>query len=481
MDEYNKHSIANNLTWKMLERGSSLVISVGITIILSRLLRPDDFGLLAMINVFVVIIQIFVTSGLGNALIQKKDVDQLDFSTMFWLNIGASLVLYLLIFVCAPYISIFYEHEELTWMLRILGLQILITSINSIQSAFIARNMLFKFYFKSTFIAKLLSGVIGVVLAFWGAGAWALISQTLSLYFFETFILWIKIKWRPSKQFSLDRAKEMYSFAWKIMLTSLIDSVRDKVRDMLIGKEYSSESLAFYDKGLLFPNTIITNIATSSAAVMFPVASRVQEQKDKLLSICRKWISMFAFFGFPLMAGMMAVSKNFIIVVLTEKWLSSDLFLKAACTYYAMQIIERPIREVIKSLGRSDVCLKMQVEKMVLTLLICVISININFESIAFGLIIGAFVNVGISLYYAKKILKYSCMYLISDIYKTVVACTGMFLIVKMISLIDINIYILLSIQICVGVIVYVVLSKILANASLFYFVNLLKEKRNSH
>jgi O-antigen/teichoic acid export membrane protein len=472
-DKYGKESVVKNISWKLFERGASVAVTFAVTIALARILDPQDFGLAAMVTVFVTISTIFVTSGLGNSLIQKKDADELDFSSVFWLNLGVSVVLYLIIFAISPLIAKFYGYSQLSSILRVLSLRLLVSAINSIQCAYISRNMMFRYYFFSTLTGKIGSGIIGIIMALMGYGVWALIGQSLSVIVFETCALWVKVKWRPKKIFSLERARDLYSFAWKIMLMSFVEVISNQLRNLFIGKKYSSEDLAFYDKGALFPNNIITNIASSLSAVMFPVLANTQDDIGQALSICRRWLGIFAYCAYPILIGMVIVAEQFITILLTEKWLSSVPFLQLACGIYAVWIIEVPIRETIKSIGYADICLKMQIIKTVFTLVVLLVVMDYGVMAIAVSALVSGIFNIIVSAYYGNKFVGYRPMLLFKDIAPTLVINLLMGGCVYLISLIELQIVFSLVLQIITGVLTYIVASVISKNENFSYCVQL--------
>lgn len=472
-NQYGKKSVFINIGWKIFERSSSLIITFLIQILLARILAPSDFGLAAMITVFISLSAIFVSGGLSNALIQKKDADELDFSTIFWLNLGVSSILYLILFATAPMISEFLGDSQLTLMFRVLSLTLLISAINSIQTAYISKNMMFRFYFYSTLSGKIASGIVGITIAVVGGGVWALIGQALSMQFFETFVLWRKAQWRPLKIFSLERAKSLYSFAWKVMLMTFMEAIRDQLRNLLIGKKYSSEALAYYDKGFLFPTNIVTNISSSLTAVMFPVLSNSQNNKDKALALCRSWLSIFAYSVFPVLVGLIMTANQIVSVILTEKWLPSVPYLQLACGAYIAWTIEIPIRETLKSLGYASAILNMQLIKTIMTLIVLLMVMNYGVIAIAIsGVGLGLF-NVMVSIYVASKLFQYDIKSLLYDTLPTISLNILMGCSVYVVSQFPFSDKGLLVIQILTGVIVYTFASIVTRNKNYLYVKDL--------
>lgn len=472
---YEKKNVTFNILWKFLERGSSLVVSLIVTIVLSRILNPEDYGVVAIVTVFVNLSQIFVTAGLGNALIQKKDADKEDFSTMLWINILISSLLYLILFLLAPIIASFYMYKDLSPLLRTLSLVLIIMSLNSIQVAYISKKMLFKNYFFSTLSSKIISGLIGIIMALTGFGAWALVGQTLSQRVIETVVLWFRVPWKPQKIFSLKKAKPLYSFAWKIMLMTFIESIRDQMRSLIIGKTCSSQELAFYDKGALLPNTFITNCLSSLSEVMFPVLSNFQNENEKQLMVMRRWLSLLAYCSFPLLVILSCVGEPLFLLVFTEKWLPAVPFLRVCCFTYAVWVFEVPIRETLKSKGYAGACLKMQIIKTIIAIVAIVLVMKNGIMAIAYSGIFCGVININISMYYGKKLLGYKYRMVCKDVYQTLILCLIIAFLIYIFSFLKLPLIIALAIQLIAGIVVYIVVSYITKNENFFYVLELIR------
>ncbi len=475
MDE--KKVIANNIGWKMAERVVALIISFATTAVLARLLDADSYGLLAIINVIVTMTMVFVTNGVGNSLIQKEEISEEDYSTMFWSNLAVSLILYGLIFVIAPYVASYYGYPELKSMLRVLALQIIIAAINSIQIAKISRRMEFKNYFYSTLTGKIVSGFLGIGLALYGMGTWALVIQSLSLMGTETIVLWFRGGFRPRLIYDKNRAKEFYSFAIKVSLSSFIVQLNDQVRNLVIGKKFSSSDLGYYDKGLLLPNTIVTNVMAALAAVMFPALSKEQSQAEKVKEMMSRWIGMTAFGLLPVAVGMAAVSENLVIFFFSAKWLPAAPFLSIACVVYATRIVELPIRENLKALGHADVFLRMQLVKTSLSIGGIFIFMKWGIMSIVLAYMACSLINIVISMWSAKKYIDFSVRDLYQELKGPALYSLAMYIVVFAVGKMSLNIYLELAMQVVLGIIIYVSLARLFKDRYYNLFLNLIKER----
>lgn len=466
-------NVIKNILWKLLERSASFVITLLIGIILARMLSPSDFGLASMMMVFVNLSMIVVTGGPSNALVQKKNIDEADYSSMFWMNMAIAISIYILLFFLAPFISLFYGYPQLNLMLRVLSINIIIAAINSIQGAYIARNLMFRHYFVSTILGKIASGFVGIGLAFLGEGVWSLIGQSVSLLLFETIILWFKVKRRPLPVLEINRIKALASFSWKIMLMNMIENIGDQFRKLLIAKRYNSESLAYFDKGQLFPANIITNIASSLSAVLFPVLSRRQDNQEKALFLCRRWTAFFTYITFPLFVWMIITARTIIVLLLTVKWLSSTSYMQLASLAFLSWVIEIPVRETLKSLGFANVCLKMQVIKTLLALSVLVLIISSGVQAVAYSIVFCSITNVLISIYYGRKYFGYQFYMLSQDLLPTVIMSTLMGLCVYIVELLEFSLLLTFLIQIIVGCITYISMSCFSKNSNYIAFRNL--------
>lgn len=273
-----KASILSSLFWKSLERGGVIGVQLIIQIILARLLLPEDYGVIALLVVFISISQTFVQSGFGIALIQKKDVTDEDYSSVFYLSLGVALIFYSILFFASPFIAAFYHQAVITPVLRVLGLTLFFGAVNSIQNAVIARNFHFKNLCVSSFGGVLFSSIVGIAMAYSGYGVWALVGQQLTSIMAICIIMWFTVRWRPKFFFSLSRVRSLFSFGWKLLISGLIDLAYDNISSLAIGKLYPTRMLGYYSKGREFPNVLALNINSSVQSVMLPAYSKKSGQ-----------------------------------------------------------------------------------------------------------------------------------------------------------------------------------------------------------
>lgn len=358
-----KGSVLSGLFWKFSESVCADIVSFVVSVILARMLLPKDYGEVALVNVFLVFANVFVVNGLGTALIQKKDADDIDFSSVFYANFALSIVLYLVIWVISPVIAEFYNMPHLSIVLRVLAVRVPIAAINSVQNAYVSRKMIFKKFFFATIIGTVVSAVVGIAMAYLGYGVWALVAQILTNAVIDTFMLWVTVKWRPQFVFSWQRLRSLFDYGWKILASSLIKTFFDQISNLVIGKLYSGQDLAFYSRGKKYPELVVTDINSSISSVLFPAIAKHQEDKEKVKSMTRRSIRTSTYILSPLLMGMAAVADPMISWMLTDKWLPCIPYLRVSCLYLMMQPVQTANLQAIRAIGRSDIILKLDIIK----------------------------------------------------------------------------------------------------------------------
>lgn len=411
-------NIFTSLIWKFLERSGTQLVQLIVSIVLARLLSPEDFGVIALVMIFIQIANTFIQSGFNSSLIQKKEADSLDFSSVFWGSLVVSIFLYALLFFSSPFIASYYERPIIEPVLRVLGITLFLGVFNSIQEAFISRNMLFKKLFYRSLGAIIPSGIIGITFAYLGYGIWALVAQQLSNTFFICIIMWYTVKWRPEFLFSFNRLKSLFSYGWKLLVSALIDVGYKNLRSLVIGKMFNPATLAFYTQGNQIPNLIVSNINSSIQSVMLPALSKEQDDLLRIKKMTRRAIVTSSFIILPLMAWLAAIAEPLVLIVLGEKWLPCVPFLQIYCLIYALWPIHTSNLSAIKAVGRSDLFLKLEIIKIILGLSILLYTVFIYQSPIAIALggaiagIFGSFINAHPN----KKLLSYGYLEQMKDI-----------------------------------------------------------------
>ena len=453
----NNKSVFSNFIWRFAERCGAQLVTFIVSIVLARILMPEDYGTVALVTVFTTIMQVFVDSGLSTALIQKKDADDLDFSSVFYFNFAVCIILYLIMFLAAPVIASFYEMPELTPIVRVISLTIVISGIKGVQQSYVSRNMLFKRFFYATIGGTIFSAFLGVLMAYAGFGVWAIVAQQLSNTAIDTLILRITVKWRPKLMFSWERLKGLLGFGWKLLCSALLDTGYNNLRNLLIGKIYSSSDLAFYNQGDKFPKLIATNINTSIDSVLLPAMSSEQENKEKVKNMTRRSIMVSCFIMAPLMIGLACCASNIVTIVLTEKWLPCVFFLQIFCITYMFYPIHTANLNAIKAMGRSDLFLKLEIWKKVIGMVLLLSTMFISVEAMTYSLLISTLTSMIINSWPNKKLLNYSFLEQMKDILPSIFLAVGMGVAAYFIGFLPIPTLPLLLIQVTCGGVIYIV------------------------
>lgn len=476
MSEANlKKKTVSGLLWRFAERCGAQLVAFVVSIVLARLLSPDDYGLIAMITVFITISQVFVDSGMANALIQKKNADNLDFSSVFYFNVALCFVIYIILFITSPFIAKFYGKNELTPLLRVLGITIIISGLKNVQQAYVSKKMLFKKFFFATLGGSLIAAVAGIALAYMGAGAWALVVQQILNVTIDTIILWFTVKWRPQKVFSISRLKGLFSYGWKLLVSALIDTFYNNLRQLLIGKIYSSADLAYYNRGQQFPNFIVSNINASIDSVLLSALSSEQDHIQKVKTMTRRAIKTSSFIMWPMMIGLAVLSKPLIIILLTDKWLAAVPFLQIFCINYGFQPIQTANLNAIKALGRSDLFLKLEITKKTIGIVILIVSMQFSVLAVAIGLLLYTIIVSFINSLPNAKLLGYSYFEQIRDMAPALLLSCIMGMVIFPIKYLISSNLILMIVQIFIGGIVYIGLSSVLRLESFTYIIETIK------
>lgn len=485
------HKTALSLIWKFTERGSVQIIQFVVSIIIARIVDPDAYGVIAILTVFISIATVFVQSGLGSALIQKKDVDDTDFSSVFYYSLILATICYVILFVTSPFIEAFYGTPRLSELLRVMALSLFPGAFNSLQNAVVARNLLFKKQMYSNIIAATASGIIGIILAINNFKEWALVWQQLSYQILICFVLWFYVKWYPSLKFSFNKTKNLLGYGSKILGATLIDTLYHNIASLLIGKKYSNSTLAFYNKGKQFPLIVIDNIDGSIQTVMFPVFSKSQDDRDNLKRMVRSTISISTYIAFPAMTGLAVVANPLINLILGEKWLGCVPYLQLFCLIAVLIPLQTVCLEAYKALGRSDIYFMLILFKRIVGIIIlflCVVLWNNAFTIVIASLVIELF-SVFLNIYPNIKILCYTPAEQIGDVIKNLLLSTAMGVITFSVSILFLPLhlsgFIIMILQIFIGVAIFLSLSYLTKNSNFVYIYkyinNIFKRKRNNN
>lgn len=455
MVEKNPKVLANFL-WRFAERCGAQGVAFVVSVALARLLAPEVYGTIALVTVFTTILNVFIDSGFGNALIQKKDADDLDFSTVFYFNITVCTLLYLGMFFAAPWIARFYKDLELTPVIRVLSLTLIISGVKNVQQAYVSRTMQFKRFFFATLGGTIGAAVIGIVMAYHGFGVWALVAQQIFNATVDTIILWITVKWRPKRMFSWQRLKGLFSFGWKLLASMLLDTVYNDLRQMIIGKMYTKTDLAQYNRGKQLPDLLVNNIDTSINSVLLPAMSQVQDNPERVKNMTRRAMKTSTYVIAPVMMGLAFTAESVIHLVLTEKWLPCVPFLRIFCITYMFYPVNTTNLNAIKAMGRSDLFLKLETIKKVIGLIVLLGTMWFGVMAMAYSLLFTSITSQIINSWPNKKLLDYSYPEQIRDILPGILLAVFMGCCVYPVKWIGFSDLLTLFIQVVMGACIYI-------------------------
>lgn len=465
-----------NLLWRLTERFGAKGVELIVSIVLARVLAPEHYGTIALVTVIINILQVFVDAGLGSALIQKKDADQVDFSTVFYFNIVFCAVLYGLLFAAAPLIAAYYEDLTLTSVIRVLGLTVLIAGVKNIQHAYVSRHMLFHRFFFATLGGTVGAAVLGIWMAYHGYGVWALVAQQLFNVTLDTVILWFTLKWRPIRAFSWERLKQLFAYGWKLLAAALLETVYNDIRQLIIGKKYSKADLAYYNRAKQFPQFITANINTAINSVLFPAMANAQDDPQRVKAMTRRSLRVSTYIMAPMMMGLAACGKPIVQILLTDKWLPCVPYLIIFCITQMFLPIHTTNLNAIKAVGRSDYFLKLEIIKKVVGMIALLISMQISVYAMAFSTLITSVISQIVNSWPNKKLLHYSYLEQMKDILPSILTAVVMGIIVYSVGLLGLNEWLTLLIQVPLGVVIYVMGSKVLKLDSFDYLLSMLRK-----
>ena len=409
-------SVSNSFLWSAIERFSVQAVQFIFQIILARLLSPSDYGLIAMLAIFMAIAQAFIDSGFTNALIKKLDRTDKDFSTVFYFNLFISIVIYILLYLGAPFIAKFYRTSELTDITRVYMLSLPIIALGAIQRTQFTIKVNFKDQAIASFSGALAGGIVGIVLATQGYGAWALVGSALATNVVTTIIFWIRSTWRPRWEFSIVSLRTMFSFGSKLLFSGLLDTAYRNLYQFVIGRRFSKQDLGYYSRADQFAQFPSSNITGIMQRVTYPILCTIADDDEKLLAAYRQYIKLAAYIIFPLMIGLAAIAKPLINVVLGQKWQFASIILQILCFSYLWYPIHAINLNLLMVKGRSDLFLRVEIIKKVVGICILLIVMNFSVEIMAIGNVASSFIALFINTYYTKKMIGYGIRDQVKDI-----------------------------------------------------------------
>jgi len=411
--------------WSAIERFSVQAVQFIFQIILARLLSPSDYGLIAMLAIFMAIAQAFIDSGFTNALIKKLDRTDKDFSTIFYFNLFISIVIYILLYLGAPFIAKFYRTSELTDITRVYMLSLPIIALGAIQRTQFTIKVNFRDQAIASFSGALAGGIVGIILARQQYGAWALVGSALATNVVTTIIFWIRSTWRPRWEFSIVSLRTMFSFGSKLLFSGLLDTAYRNLYQFVIGRRFSKQDLGYYSRADQFAQFPSSNITGIMQRVTYPILCTIADDDEKLLAAYRQYIKLAAYIIFPLMIGLAAIAKPLINVVLGQKWQFASIILQILCFSYLWYPIHAINLNLLMVKGRSDLFLRVEIIKKIVGICILLIVMNFSVELMAIGNIASSFIALFINTYYTKKMIGYGIRDQVKDILPCLILSIG--------------------------------------------------------
>lgn len=437
MEENLKKETAKGLIWSGIERFATSGIQFAANLILARLLTPSDFGLVAIIAIFITISQTFIDSGFSNALIQKKNRSQLDYSTVFVFNLSLAVFFYLILFFTAPFIAEFFNNELLTKLTRVVGLNLIIGALSAVQKTRLSIRLEFKIQSIISLSASIISAVVAITMAYKGGGVWSLVVLSLINFSIQTLLIFILIKWRPDWKFSFDAFKQLFSYSSKLLGASLIHLLYRNIYPIFIGKKFSARDLGFFNRADTFSMYIPSTISAVFSKVAFPIFSRIQDDDTRLSAAYSKYIIFSSLVIFPVMTGMLVMGKPLTLWILKEQWVPMIPLFQILCLDWMTDTICSINLNVLYVKGRSDLAFKLEIIKKAIAITIFFISLPWGLIGVCWGRVVYSLIAVYINSFYTKRLIGISLWQQLRDIAIPLLQSIGMGVVVALICTIS--------------------------------------------
>lgn len=456
-----KSKTVKGFGWSAIDTGARLGISFVVSLVLARLLGPDEYGLIGILAIFISIFNAIVDSGFTNALIRKAHTTDIDYSTVFFVNLIVSVFMAATLFCCADPIASFFGREELVSLTRTMSCIVVINALCIVQKARTTKAIDFKTQTKITLISAFVSGVLGISMAYFGYGVWSLVGQQISCQVITTALFWLYNRWIPRFVFSWESFWEMWSFGWKLLVSKLIETIWQEVYQVVIGKCYSPTNLGYYTRAQQFSSMCSSTLTTVVQRVSFPVLSTIQDEQIRLKNAYRKVIKMTMYVAFILMFGMMASAKSMICCLIGEQWLPCVPMLQLVSLTMVLFPLHALNLNMLQVKGRSDIYLKLEIIKKVIAIVPIVLGVFVGIYSMLVSSILVGVLSYFLNAFYSGPMVNYSISEQLRDLIPSFMIAIIMAFVVYLIGCIRLNYYCLFSLQIITGAFVIIVLSKL--------------------
>jgi len=455
VDSLKKRTV-KGLVWSSIERFSVQAVQFFVTLIIARILSPKEYGLIGMLSIFIGIADSLVNSGFSQALIRKQDRSEVDNCTIFYFNFTVSIILYLILYIAAPFIASFYNEHELCRILRVLGIIVIINGLAIVQRALFTIEINFKEQTRATLMAAIISGVVGVIMAVNGFGVWSLVFQQISNACVSTLLLWFFSKWRPIVIFSLNSFKGMFGYGSKILISGLINTTYNNIYQITIGKIFDAVSLGYYTRAKQFALTPVSGFTEVIQRVMFPVMCKIQQDKTIYKNVFAKTLRVSVFILIPIMCLIAGISKPMTLILLGEKWLFAATLLIPLCFSAMLLPIHALNLNAITVIGRSDLFLKLEIIKKILGIVVLVVTVPFGVVAMCYGSLVSSVIGLLINAHYSKQEFDYGLIEQMKDVAKIFLLSISIFIVTYVISNTIENSYFALLTALCSAVLLFV-------------------------
>ena len=459
--------------WKFAEKLGMQMMQIVIQIVLARILLPEDYGIIGLLSIFINISDVFILQGFTTALIQKKDADELDYSSVFFANLTMSAVIYIIFYAISPAVAKFYNTPQLCRVMRVLSLNIIVGAFCAVHNAIVSKNLQFKISFIRNIANTVTQGVVGIVMACFGYGVWSLVGSKIAGTFVGMVILCVTVEWKPKFVFSIERIKSLFKYSSKVLGTNLLNTIFNNIHSLIIGRYFSTIDVGYYQRGQQIPQAAMTAVDGSMNEVLYPSLSLLQNEPDRLKSALRRSMKTSMYIVLPMLMGLMVTAKPLTLILLTDKWLPSVPFMQLTCLITIFWPLSARTH-ALNAIGRSDVTFKLSIVAKIITLIMIGVCVSFGIYAIMWGTLLASFVSFWITSYYVEKYLDYSLKELVHDIGAPIFLSTGMVIVVVAISKLQIGNYVGLILQILGGALFYILMSEILKLDQYEYVKNMI-------
>lgn len=469
-----KERAIDGAIWKFAEKLGMQLMQIVIQIVLARILLPEDYGIIGLLSIFINISDVFILQGFTTALIQKKDADSIDYSSVFFANFLMSVAIYVVFYLISPSVAQFYKTPALCNVMRVMSINIIIGAFCAVHNAIVSKNLQFKISFLRNIANTITQGVVGIGMACMGCGVWSLVGSKIAGTFIGMVILCVTVKWKPQFVFSRQRIKGLFQYSSKVLVTNLLNTFFNNIHSLIIGRYFSTVDVGYYQRGQQIPQAAMTAVDGSLTEVLYPTLSLLQNEPERLKKALRRSMKTSMYIILPMLTGLLITARPLTLLLLTDKWLPSVPFMQLTCLITMFWPLSAR-SHALNAIGRSDVSLKLSIISKLLTLVMIVVCIPLGIYAIMWGTLLASFASFWITSFYTEKYLNYSVKELFSDIGGSIILSVGMAFVVVILSKVKMPSFLSLILQILVGIVFYIGASAVLHLESYEYLMGMVR------